>query len=151
LPKPGHYDLEKEEQWRNLIRAWRQSGMLKSHFCRDHGIKLNLFCNWERKLKVRDAERSADRMRAGTGKQKAHKTSKRKGQQAAQPKAANTDTEKTVLTFVEVNVKDKPPEGIVSGSAACMIEVSCPNGLLLKLPPHTSTEVLLAILGSLSK
>ena len=64
MPALGYRDLEKEKFWREKIAAWRKSRQNKTEFCRQEGLKLYLFCNWEKRIKERDEDNRKAKRRA---------------------------------------------------------------------------------------
>ena len=153
MPQSGKYDQAKEQSWRNIISAWRQSGRLKSHFCRDHDIKLNQFCSWETKIRERDAIRKAAAQGSATasgsaGRRKStERSANGRGQRA--PKAAPVDED--FNDFVEVNLKDVPEHAPAERGDAGVIEVSLPNGVQFKLPTRVPVHTLQAIISAVTK
>lgn len=49
-------DLVKEQFWRGTIAEAASSGQSVREFCRQKGLKENLFHAWRRQLKLRDTE-----------------------------------------------------------------------------------------------
>ena len=47
-------DAGKEKVWREAIAEARRSGQSVREFCRQRGLKENLFYSWRRELKTRD-------------------------------------------------------------------------------------------------
>jgi transposase len=52
-------DAQKERQWRQTIREWRQSGLSVRVFCARRGLAQPSFYTWRRELAKRDAEGGA--------------------------------------------------------------------------------------------
>jgi hypothetical protein len=51
-------DADKEALWRKTVAEACGSGQSVREFCRERGLKENLFYAWRRELKTRDAESS---------------------------------------------------------------------------------------------
>ena len=54
--RKGRRDPGKEKFWRAALREMEGSGLSTRAFCRERGLKENLFYSWRRELKMRDAE-----------------------------------------------------------------------------------------------
>jgi transposase len=52
-------DSRKEQEWRQRIREWRQSGLTVRGFCARRGLAQPSFYAWRRELARRDAESPA--------------------------------------------------------------------------------------------
>jgi len=154
MPQPGKYDQAKEQSWRNIISAWRQSGRLKSHFCRDHDIKLNQFCSWETKIRERDAKKkkaAAQGSATALGSAGRRKSAERlaNGRRQRAPKASPVAED--LNDFVEVNLKNEPVHASAERADAGVIEVSLPNGVRFKLPAQLPVHTLHAIISAVTK
>jgi hypothetical protein len=145
LPQPGQYDPAKEKYWRQTIAAWRDSGLSKSQFCRHHGIKLNLLSNWTRRLDERDAQANLRRpvQRAARRNGNAQKARTRRN---VTPVSSGVDDP---AGFVEVNVSPDHQASCDYESTG-LIEISCPSGVVIKLPPLMETDKLLTVLHALA-
>jgi len=147
LPRPGQHDPAKEKYWNETIAAWHDSGLARAPFCRKRGIALSTFCGWEAKLRLgsEGVRRGATAAQLGPPRRKKRK----KRFLGARQAATNTDNVGPT-NFVRVNCErdlDKSPED----ERNQLIEISCPNGFLIKLPQSTSTDTVLAILVALNK
>lgn len=49
-------DAEKEKFWRGVVQEQEGSGKSVRGFCREKGVKENLFYAWRRELRLRDGE-----------------------------------------------------------------------------------------------
>jgi hypothetical protein len=49
-------NLEKDKLWRKRLLDWQQSGLGVTEFCRRKDIKLSSFCDWRRRIQMRDSE-----------------------------------------------------------------------------------------------
>ena len=49
-------DMSKEKFWREHLGAQAGSGKNVREYCREHGLKENMFYGWRRELKFRDGE-----------------------------------------------------------------------------------------------
>ena len=54
--RKGRRDEGKEKFWREKLREAEASGLSTRAFCRERGLKENLFYSWRRELKLRDGE-----------------------------------------------------------------------------------------------
>ncbi len=54
MPAPGRYDIQKDKRWREVFLHWQQSGLSKAAFCRREGLGLSTFCDWRRRIQLRD-------------------------------------------------------------------------------------------------
>ena len=148
MPRPGQQDPAKEKLWRETIAAWQDSGLPRSPFCRKRGIALSTFCGWEAKLRLRSEQVRPDASAAQP--QPTRKKKNRKKHFVSAPKAATYADTDSPANFVRVNIEsedDKSP----ADDRNKLIEITCPNGFLIKLPQSTSTDTVLAILVALSK
>lgn len=54
--RKGRRDPEKEKFWREQVAAQAASGKNVREYCREQGLKENMFFGWRRELKFRDGE-----------------------------------------------------------------------------------------------
>jgi len=52
-------NLRKEQEWRQRIHAWQQSGLTARVYCARHGLSEPSFYSWRRELAKRDAASAA--------------------------------------------------------------------------------------------
>lgn len=122
MPRSGQYNQQKEQHWRGVIAAWHRSGALKSHFCRSNNIKLNHFCSWEKKLRLRDKQRAPnDKTEVGQRRPQSGRRAKPDGKTVA-----TSVTRKGIPAFVEVNVQDSFKHDTPIGSGLDKIEIVLP-------------------------
>jgi hypothetical protein len=145
MKKAGRRDGNKEQHWRDLIAGWRKSGLQKSEFCRQEGVRLSYFCTWESIIRQRDEEKAAAKQKSQATKAKQKRT--RKAKPAVSKSAESAPS--LPNDFVRVQVKDdtigiRPP----SITPECM-EICLPSGVGIKLPLHTDTSTLLAVLAAI--
>ena len=151
MAKSGHYNKEREQYWRNIVTAWRQSGELKSHFCRSHEIKLSHFCTWEKKLRERDLKRKESGSAASAASVNRPRVRKPSSVSTDRPESTRSAASDGKSEFVEVNVTNEPAPTVPKPSCESMIELVLPNGVLLKLPAQIETRTLLAVVDAISK
>ena len=41
---------QKRRFWERHLKAWRESGLLQSEYCRKHGLRVNQFVYWKKKI-----------------------------------------------------------------------------------------------------
>lgn len=58
MPRAGECDLAKERHWRQIIADQRASGLVIAEYCRQKGISVSQFYDWQRTIKRRDAAAS---------------------------------------------------------------------------------------------
>jgi hypothetical protein len=85
LPSKGKRDLDKEQYWRKIFVRFADSGKSRAQFCKDEGLKADVFVYWKKAIEQRDAEAQA-----------AKAQTKRKG----------------AKDFVHVNVVDETPKPV---------------------------------------
>jgi hypothetical protein len=136
VPRAGQRDLAKEEYWRGVLEQFSQSGLTKSQFCRQEGIKLNALCNWERIIHVRDQEAALMRRRE---RYRRAKTKRR----LAGTKAMNNPGGGNEFVRVHVAPNQVQP-------CAQAMEIVRPDGLSIKIPIELGIESLLVLLNALS-
>lgn len=151
MPKSGHYNKEREQYWRNIMTAWRQSGELKSHFCRSHEIKLSHFCTWEKKLRERGLKRKESGPATSAASAQRPSVRKLRTVSTDHPESTRSTACDAKSQFVEVNVTNEPTPTVSKPSCESMIELVLPNGVLLKLPAQIETRTLLAVVDAISK
>jgi hypothetical protein len=59
LPSTGKRDLAKEQYWRKIFVRFADSGKSRAQFCKDEGLKADLFVYWKKAIEQRDAEAQA--------------------------------------------------------------------------------------------
>jgi len=134
------------QYWREHIAAWRESGLPKSQYCQRHGLKLNNFCSWEGK--VRESEEAVSSARTSQKAKPKHGKNRKAPPHSASTKA-NRSAEDKQASFVQATVLPEP-DSIRPLSSQDHIEISCPSGVLIKLPTTTNTDTLLAVLAALA-
>jgi len=138
MPAFGHRDLEKETFWRETIGSWKKSGEGKAAFCRHQGLKLNLFCNWEKRIKERDLENRR-------AKRRAHYQNK-KASRSAQPQS---------LFVPVVEVEDKNEACLSSageGERETEIEIVAPgSGVIVRVGQRFNRDALVRVLDALKE
>ncbi len=146
MPQPGQRDPIKMQYWGNHIVAWRESALSKSQYCQSHGLKLNNFCSWE--VKVRESDDAASSFRRSQRtKQKYGRNRKARSQRDSAE--TNWSAAHEQASFVQANIGPEP-DSIRPLSSQDYIEISCPSGVLIKLPSATNTDTLLAVLAALA-
>ncbi|MGH9436972.1 MAG: IS66 family insertion sequence element accessory protein TnpA [Terriglobia bacterium] len=63
MPRAGERDIAKEQQWRQIVADQQASGLGVAEYCRQKGIIVGPFYEWNRKIRERDAEQSASNRR----------------------------------------------------------------------------------------
>lgn len=132
LARLGQRDPEKERYWRDTIARFRKSGLSKSQFCQNEGLKRTSFSNWERIIRLRDREASV---------------AKRREIRIRRARSATTKRNKR-NDFVEVHLNGNHQSSAQPKDA---IEISCPSGLTVRLPAGLDTNSLLAVLNMLRR
>ncbi len=64
MPSTGKRDLAKEQFWRKTFVRFADSGKTRAQFCRDEGLKADLFAYWKDVIQQRDAESKPAKARA---------------------------------------------------------------------------------------
>ena len=126
-------DLEKEQHWRELISQWQKSGLNKTQFCREHNLKLTTFCNWVSVIRNRDEEQRKERTR--------------QRRQPANRKRYDTG-ENSSVEFVTANFADRAHQ-VEATHPAGRVEISTPDGFVIKLPADSHSSLLFALLQAL--
>jgi len=131
----GKRDLEKEKLWREIIARWRASGLSKSQFCYRENLKLNTFCNWISVI----AERDTEQLREAASKRRASQKAQRRNRAAGKGTSAD---------FVQAKCSAQP-NSPTTDVAADRIEISTPDGLVIRLPGSSNSALLFAVLQAL--
>jgi len=129
-----------------MLASWRESGLPRIRFCQREGIPLTSFCGWEKRER-----KSSEAAVQNEAKQQPEPTrqTKRKGRRK-KPKASEAFfAQDMAADFVQVNVGADNDYGR-PGVAQEFIEISCPSGVLIKLPPQMDTDKLLVLLTTLA-
>lgn len=136
MPAFGHRDLEKEKFWREKIAAWKKSGVGKAEFCRQDGLKLNSFCNWEKRIKERDEENRKTRRRARYQNLKSELASQQ------QPLFV------PVVEIGEQNLNQAEP----TRKGEAQIEIVAPgSGVIVRVGQRFDRDALVRVLGALKE
>ena len=93
LPSTGKRDLDKEQYWRKVFVRFADSGKSRAQFCKDEGLKADLFVYWKKTIEQRDAEAQA---------------------------AKSQSKRKPAKDFVQVNVVDDTPKPVTKNPLKCM-------------------------------
>ncbi len=144
LGKPGKRDLSKEKYWRDTVARWRGSGLSKTQFCKNEGIKINALCSWESIIRGRDREVAAAERQARYKRAAAKRRARRRSESAE----TEDRFSKGANEFVQVRVG--PGNQADSLPAAGAIEIIRPDGLLIRMPADLDMWRVLALLNSLS-
>lgn len=131
----GKRDLEKEKLWREIIARWRDSGLSKSQFCYRENLKLNTFCNWISVI----AERDTEQLREAGSKRRAKQKAQRRNRAAGKGTSADF-----VQAKCSVQANSSPLEAVAN-----RIEISTPDGLVIRLPGNSNSALLFAVLQAL--
>lgn len=131
----GKRDLEKEKYWREVISSWQASGLSKAQFCREQGLKLNTLCGWVSVIRGRDAEQPAQLKRSKRNRRLANTANVPKGKQPP-------------IEFVEAKCTDHVRR-LEAHPETDRIEISTPDGLVVKLPAALNSALLFAVLQAL--
>jgi hypothetical protein len=126
----GKRDPEKEKYWRDTIRRWQSSGQNKSQFCQPEKIKLSTFCHWVSVIARRDAEKL---------RQEARERIIRRREQRRRSRAKVSSSQ-----FVEARVSNEHGTGLMP--VGDQIEISTPDGFVIKLPGGANSALLIAVL-----
>ncbi len=141
MPAHGYRDPYKEQHWREVFARQKLSGLSKSQFCLNEGIKPSAFSNWERTIRARDEEkRRAD----GNSKQQ-HRSRKKSGASSEAKFVSAPNVSKQKPTFVRATVS--APREISSPSAT--IEIAVPSGMVVRVPASFDLKMLLRIMDAL--
>ena len=90
----------KEQHWRQVVADLQASGSGVTNYCRQKGIKVGQFDDWQRKIRDRDAEQSAsNRLRMAARAKKIAEKAKREKRRSVE--------------FVEVQVVDREQKAFV--------------------------------------
>lgn len=134
-------DRAKEVYWRRELADWEKSGLGIAEYCRKRGIPDYQFKNWQRRMRVIDAERAPAPMPA----------SSRKRATASAKALANKFKSATEsgAEFAEVMIVDSPaplPHARQAPARTGGLEIVLPTGITLRLGPDCSTELLSSVL-----
>ncbi len=144
LGKPGKRNLSKEKYWRDTVARWRGSGLSKTEFCKNEGIKINALCSWEAIIRARDQEVAAAERQARYKRAAA----KRRARGRSKSAATGDGSSKGANEFVQVRVGSGNQADSLPASGA--IEIIRPDGLLIRMPADLDMWKILALLNSLS-
>jgi hypothetical protein len=129
----GRRDLEKEKYWRNMIPRWESSGLSKPEFSQKENISLASLNNWISIIDRRDEEKRRELARDRV---------QRTREQQRKSRAAKSSPK-----FVEAKLsKEYVPKQMPDGN---QIEISTPDGFVIKLPISSNSAFLFAILQAL--
>jgi hypothetical protein len=144
LGKPGKRDLSKEKYWRDTVARWRKSGLSKTAFCKNEGVKINALCSWEAII------RSRDQQAAGAQRQARYKraAAERRALKRSKSTATEHGSSKGAHEFVQVRVGSGNQDDSLPPSGA--IEIIRPDGLVIRMPADLDIWRILALLNSLS-
>jgi len=144
LGKPGKRDLSKEKYWRDTLARWRRSGLSKTAFCKNEGVRINALCSWEAIIRVRDQQAAAAERQARYKRAAAKKRASRRSKSGASARGSS----KGAPEFVQVRVGSGNQADSLPSSAA--IEIIRPDGLVIRMPADLDMWRILAVLNSLS-
>jgi len=129
-----------------MLASWRESGLPRIRFCQREGIPLTSFCGWEKQeRKSREAAVQNETQQQPEPTRQTKKKVRKKKPTVPDPSFAQD----MVADFVQVNVGADIDHGR-PGVTQEFIEISCPSGVLIKLPPQMDTDKLLALLTTLA-
>jgi hypothetical protein len=123
-----------EEQWRERIKAWRESGQTQLQFCRAHGLAVSSFSHWKGKLAQRDELRSLSLL-------------------AAKAAATDVDAASKTMPWTEVRWEAQGAEPVGAAQDGTGFEIVLPQGWMVRLGSRFEAEPLrrlLAVLGERS-
>lgn len=136
MPAFGHRDLEKETFWRETIGSWKKSGEGKAAFCRQQGLKLNLFCNWEKRIKERDEE---------------NRRVKRRAQYQNKKASMSTQQQSLFVPVIEAEDKDEVCMSPTNDGES-EIEIVAPGcGVVVRVGQRFNRDALVRVLDALKE
>lgn len=135
MPAPGRYDIQKDKRWREIFLRWQQSGLSKAAFCRREGLGLSTFCDWRRRIQLRDQD-NAKREKINS-----------KREDLSRPSSDHSPA--AALEFAPVvlreNIRPEPR------STDHVLSLQLTSGISLLVQEHCSTKFLAQVIRSLEE
>jgi hypothetical protein len=138
MPRAGDRDIAKEQRWRQVFADQQTSGLGVTDFCRQSDIKVPQFYSWKKRIRLRDAERSAGSRRrmAGRANQIAEKAKREKCR---------------AVEFAEVQLVDREPTIAIKAKAVSTgaLEVVFASGTKVRLSADCSLALFASVVSLL--
>jgi transposase len=130
---------ERERQWQETVRRWRQSGQTVREYCRAQGLKESALYFWRRELTRRRERRNGEgRAASGTPKDETVMPARLRG-----PAAVRASGEKPAH-FLPVRLVGSAVEP--NGGA---LEIALTDGRIIRIRPGFDRQTLAAVLSVL--